>query len=169
MNALSHVQRSYVALAYTIATAAFYFANETSTYLASSYAYFVWLLVRPAVGSYLIGSIMLVNGTVVRFEDVCTGLLLIGMAVVFLWLRGTGKMVLVGVSAILFCVNTLRAVLVILVLQHMGLPTAAALHDLFYFGLTAVSIAIAAYGVWPLLSGKGVTAKPAAGRVIEAG
>jgi len=151
LRPLGLVQRSYFALAYVLVTAVLYFSNQTSTYLAGPYAYLIWLLVDSFTKSYLLGNVILVRGIPIQFEDICTGTLLIGMAVVFLFVRGSSRLRLLAAASALFLLNIARILLVIAALVFLGLETAAITHDAMYIAFTAISMGFSVYGAMPLL------------------
>ncbi len=151
MKPLNIAQRSYVALTYTLATAALYFSNQTSTYLAGPYAYLIWLLIHAFTESYLLGTIIIVHGIPIQFEDICTGTLLIGLAAVFLFVRGSRKLMIFAAASLLFVLNVARILLVIATLVLFGLETAALTHDAMYIAFTAISMGFSVYGAMPLL------------------
>ena len=151
LRPLSIAQRSYVALTYSVGTAVLYFSNQTSTYLSGPYAYLIWLLVHPFARVYLIGEVLLVRGIPVQFEDICTGTLLIGMAAVFLYVRGSSKRVIFAAGASLFLLNIVRILLVIATLVLFSLEIAAMTHDVMYVAFTAISMGFSVYGALPLL------------------
>jgi exosortase/archaeosortase family protein len=132
-------------------TAVLYFSNQTSTYLAGPYAYLIWLLVDPFTKSYLLGNVILVRGIPIQFEDICTGTLLIGMAVVFLFVRGSSRLRMLTAASALFLLNMARILLVIAALVSFGLETAAITHDAMYIAFTAISMGFSVYGTMPLL------------------
>jgi len=148
--------KCYVVLSYVIGTALLYFTNQASRYIAEPYAYLSWLIIKPFTTVYLFGSTMIVNGIPVIFEDICTGVWLIGLAAMFLWLRGSSKLTIVVGLVGLFALNTLRIALVVLALQSYAFPIAATFHDIFYAIFTGTAVMISLYGAWPLLNEKKV-------------
>ncbi len=146
----------HVLLAYTIFATEQYALAPDSRLLSVPYAMLIIrILETVAVPVWSVGNILLVPAKdpftapyVVRMLDVCVGFFLLAFSGLFLWLRGASRILISVTVCGLFLLNTFRVVLVVFLLRTSGYALAAAVHDLFYAGFTALAIAIIVYGAY---------------------
>jgi len=143
----------YVLLAYSVLAGLWYILDPESSLLSVPYAVVIMKILEPIMRISLVGNVLLVPTSdpsaapyVVRMLDVCVGFFLLVSSGLFLWLRGASRLTVFGTVLSLFLLNTLRVVSVVVALRTGGYGFAAAVHDAFYAGFTALAIAIIAWG-----------------------
>jgi hypothetical protein len=141
-----------VVLAYALVMAGFWWLNSSSTFFGAPFAYLTGLLVSPFVSVTVDGAVITVAGMTLIVEDSCTAVFLAGTALVFVWIGlrrlWTGCLAAVSVLA----VNTVRLVMVVLVLSYWGFPVAGLWHDGLYGAEVVLAVAYAIVGTRALVT-----------------
>jgi hypothetical protein len=152
---VSTTTKIYVLLVNSVLAGVWYLLDPESSLLSVPYAMLIVKILGPVMQLTLVGNILLVPAGnavaapyIVRLTDVCVGLFLLVTSGLFLWLRGTSKLAVVGTVLSLFVLNTVRVVSVIIALGAYGYAFAAMVHDVFYAGFTCLAILIMAYGAY---------------------
>ncbi len=138
-----------IVLVYALALLTFELFYPVSFIISRPFAIVVYLLMKsfsiPSLS--LIHSSVIINETMIDFTDLCTGVPVMILTALFMWVGKISKGHILALSLSLLLLNISRAVLVAHLLVASSYDVAAAAHNLSYTMLTATVLTVMVYSL----------------------
>ena len=147
--------KAAVAFAYAVLLLLFAVFFPSSHFISGRFTWLFFLMLKPFIPVILgaDGTSLYVGCSCLNLNvtDVCSLMPLIGLLVVFLWLRGVTSLQAIVVLSAFFLLNLVRVFVVAWTLANFGLGAAIYVHDIAYAAFTIVAVGVIAYCAipWP--------------------